>query len=114
MIHWLHITVDRSLNRDIEFLLKLPLIPNRHLSELEEYTIALYRSNSKPQSYLLKTDSDVFFHSYRPYYEKRFKTELPDRFYQMPAGYELYFGWDHSDDKPPASLAEPEAESEKS
>lgn len=107
----LKITPAQSLHRDIEFLMKIPLLPNLHRSKIKGETLQLYKPTIGDEwsPYLLKTDSEYFLKSYRKYYENRFKVEELEGT-AIPEGYALFVGQETTAAEPQEASTESEAE----
>jgi len=96
-MEYLKIKPDNTVHRDIDFLMKAPLLPNLYLTkDPHNFTLILYKptEGDEWEPYILKTDCEHFLTSYRKYYEDRFEvTDLQTT--EIPASYEKFFGKDN-------------------
>ncbi len=106
----LEITITGKVHqRNIDLLLKAPLLPNQYLYKSHGVSLALYGRNEDDPYYLI-TDNDVFYNTYKPYYEQRFKVAEIDGNTRLPEGYMLMMGEVHSTDTTPPSQTQDETQ----
>lgn len=92
-MHWLEIKVrNQVVEKDNDFLVKAPLMPNKYLYRQREYILAVYKSETEDRTYYLQTDNDNFYDSYKKYYDHRFDTQEQESGFSLPSGFELLMG----------------------
>lgn len=97
------ITPTRTLNRDLDFLVKVPILPNRFWFEKHGYYICVHKPATEGEAYYIETNRDSFLKTYDEYYRNRFEVEHLETGYQVPSGHSVLVEYGKRSEEPPVS-----------
>lgn len=84
---WIKLTPTSTRNRNLDFLVKLPVLPNKFWFNKHSYSIVIHKPDEEGEPYYLATDHEDFLKSYDEYYRERFEVEVLETPASVPAGY---------------------------